>query len=191
MTTADIFNIGVKLTAPDGTVYELPELTQYQQGELQVWLEDRAHAAVDRSKADDAAKERRHHLIDVDAGLGMYEWDGPLAVEARWTPAGIAKMLVIVGKSQGMTDEKARAILRHSFREATEKLLRLRRDDPKAFALLMVGAGLPVRWTRPEESDSSSEPSPPRPSESPSPSSAGTATDSCSTSTSPSPAPTG
>jgi hypothetical protein len=194
MTTADIFAVGAKFTAPDGTVYDIKKPTLYQQGEFQKWLEDRAHAAVDRSGDSDERKLRRHHLIDVDAGLGMYEWDGPLAMEAKWTPAGLAKLLTIVCRDQGVTDEKAEAILDHSTREVAAKLLVRAAADPKAradLALRLGGLGLPMDWITSEPSEPSSDSSSPRPSTEPSPNSPASTTTSCTGSTPPSAAPAG
>ena len=111
MTLADAWNVPRGIRDKDGKEYPLRKPTQVEQGQFAVWLEGRAHAAVDRSEDSEERKLKRHHLIDVDAGLGKYEWDGPLALEAMWTPAGFAKILTIVCRDQGVDDTKAEEIL--------------------------------------------------------------------------------
>lgn len=172
MDLASAFNVPVEFKGPDGTVYKLRKPTIYEQGEYQRWLESRAHDAVDRSNASEEQKVHRHHLIDVDAGLGKYEWDGLLALESMWQPAGVAKLLTILCRDQKVDDKKAEEILETSARIIAAHVLTKAQADPKARAdlSLMLGAmGLPMDWLESEQSepssDSSSTPPSPDPSE--------------------------
>lgn len=171
MTLADIFNCGSELKAADGTVYVLTKPTLIQQGQFQRWLEQRAHDAIDRDtrpSVTEAQRDRRHALVDHNAGLGKYEWDGPFAMEAMFTPAGMAKFLSIVCAKQGVTEEKAEEILRHHAKEVAVKILTRAASDPKRRADLeaALGAlGLPMDWLAsvPSEPSSSSSSTPPSP----------------------------
>ncbi|MDY3558406.1 hypothetical protein R5W23_005499 [Gemmata sp. JC673] len=191
MTLADAFAVGSDITGPDGTVYKLRKPTLYEQGEFQRWLEQRAHDAVDRSTAPEDAKDRRHARIDTDAALGKYEFDGPYAMEALWTPAGLAKVVAIVCRDQGVTDELAERLVADQIKRIAAALLARASDDPKALAPLLGALGLPTDWLRsgPNEPSSSSS-STPRSTE-PSPSSPDSPTTSSCSSTPSSAAPMG
>jgi hypothetical protein len=156
MTQADMFNVGCAFIGPDGTKYTIKKPTQYQQGEFQKFLEDRAHAAVARSSDSEERKLQRDHLIDIDAGLGMYEWEGQLANKAKWEPAGLAKILTILCRDQGVTDEKAEEILAHSLKEVAAKMLMQAVRDPKAAAPVLAALGYPMDWFESEPSEPSS-----------------------------------
>jgi hypothetical protein len=157
MTHADIFNVGKTIKLPDGRTYTLRKPDQIEQGLFQKWLEDRAHDAIDRSSDSEARKLQRHHLVDVDAGLGKYEYDGPLAIEALYTPAGMSKIIAIILRDQGATDEIAEEIFLHKAREAAAEILIKRAKDPKALGLLLEALGFPMDFLEPSpESDSSS-----------------------------------
>ena len=198
MTTADIFNVGRVLKGPPDATgkpeweYTLRKPTQYEQGEFQRWLEQRAHDAVDRSSAPEAAKDRRHHAIDVDAGLGKYEYDGELGLAARFTPAGMVKIIAIVLRDQGLTEATAEPVVAHCVREIALELIEKEESDPNAVRLARIALGL-GRLNDPAASGSSSSSCATRPSAAPptSPPSAGSPTTSCSSSTPSSAAPTG
>jgi hypothetical protein len=194
MDLASAFNVPVEFKGPDGTVYKLRKPTIYEQGEYQRWLESRAHDAVDRSNASEEQKAHRHHLIDVDAGLGKYEWDGLLALESMWQPAGMAKLLTILCRDQKVDDKKAEEILATSARTIAAHVLTKAQADPKARAdlALMLGAmGLPMDWMASAESGPSSDSSSTHPFPEPSPNSETAATASYFSSTTSSEAPTG
>jgi hypothetical protein len=183
MNIADVFNVSTEVKGPDGTVYQLRKPTLVEQGFFARWLETRAHAAVDRSEASEAQKDRRHHLIDVDAGLGKYEYDGAIAMEALYTPAGMAKILAIVCRDQGLTDEKAEELFLANAREVAARILMKAADDPKALRPLLGALGFPMSWLECEESESSSSNSSTRPSTEPTANSAGSVTTNSSSST--------
>lgn len=191
MTTADIFNVGAEFTGPDGTKYTLKKPTQYQQGEFQRWLEQRAHDAIDRGTEPADRKDRRHDRVYSDSAIGKYEWDGPLALEAMWTPAGLGKLLTIVCRDQGVTDEKVDAILAHSFKEVAAKIFMRASTDPKALREVLVGLGLPMDWMEFEPSEPSCDNSSTPPSTDRSPSSPSSQTTNLSSSTTSSEAPMG
>ena len=183
MTHADIFNVGKTIKLSDGREYQLRKPNQIEQGLFQKWLEDRAHDAIDRSTDGEARKLQRHHLVDVDAGLGKYEYDGPLAIEALYTPAGMSKIIAIICRDQGVTDAIAEEIFLSRAREVAAEVLLRRSQDPKALGLLLEALGFPTDFL--EESDSSSNSSSTPPSVEPTTNSGGApTTSSCSSSTS-------
>jgi hypothetical protein len=194
MDIASAFNVPVEFKDRDGKPYPLRKPTIYEQALYQRWLEQRAHDAVDRSDAGEEQKAKRHHLIDVDAGLGKYEWDGLLALESMWQPAGMAKLLTILCRDQGVTDAKAEEILATSAREIAAHVLTKAQADPKAradLALLLGALGLPMDWMASEPSGPSSSNSSTPPSAEPSPNSETAPTTSSCSSTTSSAAPTG
>lgn len=165
-STADFFALGKTITLPgkDGQpdrTYTLRALDQEQQGHFSRWLEHRAHDAVDRSTDSEERKLRRHHLIDVDAGLGKYEYDGEYALEARWTPAGLAKAIAISCRDQGVTEEIASEILAHSLREVASELIGREEKDPKVMAVVRAVFGLTTAKKSSPESDTSASTSSP------------------------------
>ena len=198
MTTADIFNVGRVIRGPanpDGTpgrTYTLRKPTQYEQGEFQRWLEQRAHDAVDRGSASEAAKDRRHHAIDIDAGLGKYEYDGELGLAARFTPAGMVKIIAIVLRDQDVTEATAEPLVAHCIREIAAEMIEKEESDPNAVRLARIALGL-GNLNDPAASGSSSSSSATRPSDAPPTStpSAGSPTTNCSSSTPSSAAPAG
>lgn len=183
MTIADIFNVGAEFKARDGTVYTLRKLTLYEQGEFQRFLEQRAHDAVERGNEPEEKKDRRHDRIYADSALGKYEWDGPYALEAVWTPTGLAKVLEICCRAQGVTQERAEEIVAESAKEVAAKMLRSAVADPKQFRLVLQALGLPTEWAESTPNEPSSASSSTLPSTGASPSSAGSATTSSSSST--------
>lgn len=197
MTTADIFNVGRHISGPagpdgaPGTVYTLRDLTLFEQGEFQRWLEQRAHDAVDRSTASEAAKDRRHAQVDRDAALGLYEYDGPLGLQARWSPAGLAKAFQIACRGQGVTEANVDAIMRHALKEVAATLLLAKESDPGKAAAALAALGLPTDWTPPAPSGPSSSSCSTPPSTGPSTNSGTAPTASSCSSTPSSAAPTG
>lgn len=181
MTLADAFNVGSEfdLTGPDGKVlrtfrFRKPTLTE--QGEFQRWLERRAHDAVDRSEDSDDRKDRRHHAIDVDAGLGMYEWDGPLALKSMWTPACLTKIAEIIARDQSATPDEIEQVVAQHIKRVAVAILSRAVADPKVMAPILGALGLPTDWLRSEPNEPSSSSSSTPPSTEPSPNSAGSAT---------------
>lgn len=162
MTLADIFAVG-SLLAYKGKEYRIGQPGLVQQGQFQRWLEQRAHDAVDRSDASEDAKDRRHARIDTDAALGKYEYDGPYAQEALYMPAGMAKMLEIIGREEGITPEVAEGMVREKIKEVAAVMLRARISDPKVLAQAIASLGLPSEWAEsgPSEPSCSNSSSPP------------------------------
>jgi|GEM_PF-3027725 len=164
---------------------KLRKPTLYEQGEFQRWLEQRAHDAVDRGTESEEKKDRRHDRIYADAALGKYEWDGPYAMEAMWTPAGLAKIVAIVCRDQGVTDEQAEKLVEEQIKRVAAILLMQASEDPKAMAPVLEALGLPIEWLASEPSEPSSNNSVTHPSDDPptSPPSADSTTTSSSSST--------
>jgi hypothetical protein len=165
-TLADIFAAGYEITGPDGTKYTLRKPDQYEQGLFQKYLEARAHDAIDRDTrpgVTDEARDRRHHLVDVKAGLGYYSYDGPYGIEAQWLPHGMAKLVTLVCK---VPDETAEQIIRHHARTVAVQVLgAAAKADPKVAAQirdLLAGLGFPTDWfaSGPSEPSSSSSATP-------------------------------
>lgn len=194
MTLADIFNIPTGLKDKEGNEYLLRKPTLIEQGLFQRWLETRAHDAIDRSEDSEERKLRRHHLVDVDAGLGKYEWDAPLAQEAVWQPAGFAKFLTIIYRAQAVDEDKAEELLAARAKEIAGIVLTRAQADPKArreLSLLLGAMGYPMDWMASGESEPSSDNSSTPPSPEPSPNSADAATTNSSFFTTSNEAPTG
>jgi hypothetical protein len=191
MTLADAFAVGGTITGKDGAKYKLRPPTIFEQGEFQRWLEDRAHDAIDRSRDTDERKLQRHHLIDVDAGLGLYEWENEYAMRAVWTPQGLSKITAVVCRDQGVTDKVADELVARSMWEIAVKVLKTAAKDPKALRPVLEALGLPVEWSEPASNEPSSSSSSTPPSTEVSPNSAASPTISCSSSTPSSAAPTG
>lgn len=190
MTIKDIFAVGTVLEMPDKTKYTMREPTLYEQGQFQVWLEERAHAAVDRSRVAQDDKDRRHAQIDDKAALGHYAWDGPLGLAARWTPDGMTKAVEIILRDQGVDEKRAEEIVKHHLRVCAAKILEAAAKDPKALAPVLGALGYPMDWFESETNASSSSNSPTHPSTTDSTTSAASPTDSSSSSTPSSETPT-
>jgi hypothetical protein len=160
MTLADVCGIGHRLKLPDGSEVELRPLTILEQGRYARWLEQRAHDAVDRSEAAEEAKDRRHAIIDRDAAMGKYEWDGPYALESQLTPAGMCKVTEIVC---GLDGRAAEEVVRLNARAVCLRVLQMRARDPKALGVLLESLGHPTDWLEsgPSEPSSSSSATPP------------------------------
>jgi len=155
-TLADVFAVGQAMSGPDGRVWTLRPPTLYEQGQFQRFLESRAHLAIDRSEASEDAKDRRHAIIDKDAALGKFEWDGAVALEAMFTPVGLAQITFLVCRDQGMTESQAEELLRHNIRQVASKILQLSPDEKKALAPVLRALGLPNEWFDADSNDSSS-----------------------------------
>lgn len=183
MTLADIFAVGSDLKGTDGKTYKLRKPTLYEQGEFQRWLEQRAHDAVDRGTESDEKKDRRHDRIYADSALGKYEWDGPFAMEAMWTPAGLAKIVAIVCRDQGVTDEEAEKLVAEQIKRVAAIILMQASEDPKAIAPVFEALGLSTDWLVFEPSEPLSNNCSTHPSTEPSTSSPGSPTSSSSSST--------
>jgi hypothetical protein len=169
MTLADALGVGHALTF-EGKTYTLRKPTLYEQGLFQRWLEQRAHDAVERGTEPEEKKDRRHNAIYRDSALGYYEWDGPCAMEALWTPAGLAQIVAIVCREQGVDDELAERIVAEQIKRVAAIILGRASSDPLAMAPVLEALGFPIDWLRFEPSAPSSSNSATRPSE-PSPTS--------------------
>lgn len=184
MTTADIFNEGSYLTDPAGKkTFAMRQPSQEEQGQFQRWCEQEAHDAIDRSTGSEESKDRRHSFIDVAAGLGKYQYEGEYGYEARFLPAGMAKLISIVLRDQGVTEEKATDLVRHKFKELAAEYIGRKVANPKAMALVRQALGLLNAETPSSESEPSSKPSSTLPFPEPSPNSEVSPTSSCSSST--------
>lgn len=190
-TTAEIFAVGQKFTGPDGQEWELKPPTGIQQGQFSRWLEERVHAAIDRGPESDEKKDKRHDRVYLESGLGMYEWDGEYAQEAVFKLAGLAKILAIVCRDQGLTDEGAVDAVAHSAKEVAVKILKAHARDPNALRPVLEALGLPLEWIESGPSKPSGECSPTPPSTTDSTTSGDSPTTNSSSTTTSSAAPTG
>lgn len=164
MTTADLFNVGKVLTGPPGPngepgkLYTQRKADQYMQGEFQRWLEQRAHDAVDRRRADQDSKDREHVIIANEAALGKYEFNSPRGVEAQWLPAGMCKVLTITMRDQGVNDEIAEYLVDRFLREIVADFAVKKNLPAEQMPLLLLALSLGMDWTPSAESGSSSTP---------------------------------
>jgi hypothetical protein len=191
MTPKDIFAVGTVIKMDDGAEYTLRPPTQIEQGQFQVWLEQRAHDAVDRSNASQESKDRRHAQIDDKAALGHYAWDGPIGLQSRWMPDGLTKSIEIICRDQGVDGKRAEEIARQHFRVCAAQILDAAAKDPKVLRPLLGALGYPMDWFESEPSVPSSNSSSTPPSPEPSPNSADLPTGNSSSCTTSSEPPTG
>jgi len=194
-TPADIFAVGQTLDykAPDGTIttFKLRPPNQYEQGEFQRWLEQKIHDAIDRSSDSEERKIKRHSLIDAQAGMGEYAWDGPSGMESRFKPEGYIETLKIVCRDQGMTDEIAQEIFQQNLYRLWRDVMESQGQDPKALAPVLAALGFPTGFLECEPSVPSSNNSSTHPSTEHSPNSEDSPTASSCSSTASSEAPMG
>lgn len=154
MTLRDIFNVATEIEY-EGEKYRLHEPTLLEQGEFQCWLEQLAYDAIERrtyAKEDDRAKALQLHTQDCAAGV--YEWGGDVAMKRVMTPKGLAKLLHIMCREQGMTLPIAEKLVDLETRKIAFAIASKRQDDPKVVEAIRATLGLP------SETSSSESPTP-------------------------------
>ena len=159
MTLADVLNSATEYTF-DGKTYKVREPTVMEQGEWQRWMEMLAFEAIERNlELSDERKDRAlaHHYKNCSAG--DYEWGSELCVRRLQTVTGLAKLMSIVLRDQGLTEEMAHKWADTHFKQCVAMLIKASRDDPKELRAVLASLGLPPDFL-------SSSPTPPSATES-------------------------
>lgn len=143
MTLADLFNAPREIVHK-GKTWQLRRPDQLEQGMFQRYLEKCAYDAIERREyQDDAAKDRDRHNLNVACALGAFEWGSPATVEATANPLRLWKLIQIIARDQGMTDEIARELMDEHVRECVAAIIRENVEDPKAVAAMVMTLGFP------------------------------------------------
>lgn len=137
MTLGDLFNAPTEFKL-DGETFRVSKPGQLQQGEFQRWLEQLAFDRINsRTYQSDAEKALSLRMHDQDCAVGAYEWGSPLSLQRIQTQRGLAKLLEIICREQGLDANKAQRLVE----ENALGLIQVFRDkvtaDPKALALAL------------------------------------------------------
>lgn len=184
---AELFNAPEKLEF-EGNTYLLREPTVVEAGEWSRWFQAEARASAARA-TELPEEDRRRLLRDVNADIAaqVYSWGSEACVVALRSPEGLARLMCIVCKEQGVTYPLALKICTARLHEIARVLLAAEQgDDPEKKALarqLLTSVGLPANFLSDSWSPSSTNTDP-----GPSPPSATSAPDSWRSSSSPRPA---
>jgi len=155
MTLADI--LGAPTTFElDGETFRIGPPTLMHQGEYQTWLEQLAFDAINRRVyQDEREKLACLRMHDENCAAGAYEWGGDIACRRLCTASGLAKLLAIMCRDQGLTEKKAERLVGLEQRKLAAVMAARRTDDPKVLAAVLATLGLPSDFY------SSSSPTPP------------------------------
>lgn len=157
----------------EGATYHLRQPTIDEAGEYQRQLEAEARASAGRA-AELPEEDRRNLLRDVnkDIAAGEYSWNSEVCVKSLRTPEGVARLLAIVCKDQGVTYKLARKIVEKNLEEIAALLLAANAGaDPEAKKLLgsyLKIRGLPENFLDSSSSDSATPPTAAPPTSTPS-----------------------
>lgn len=144
-TIADLFNSPTEFTL-DGETFRVRQPSELEMGEFQRWVEQLAFDAINRrtyqSEAEKEAALSRH---DDKCAAGTYEWGGRIATERTQTPKGLAKLLELVCRDQGLTPAKATKLVDLESRKIAFVLVSRLTQDPKVLeaAAMMLGLAPP------------------------------------------------
>jgi hypothetical protein len=132
----------------DDVTYHLRQPNILECGEFQRGLEQEARASA--ARATELPEEDRQKLllgVQREIVAGVYAWGGEVCVQSLRTPQGIAKLLAIVAREQGMTPKLALEIVDRRMREIAAILIAASAgDDPeqkKSLAAVCLSLGLP------------------------------------------------
>lgn len=156
-TLAELLNSPAEFTF-EGQTYKLREPTLLECGEYQRWLESEARASAAAS-TDLPEEDRRQLLRDVNADVAAkrYAWGGPECVLSLRSPDGLAKLMSIVCRDQGVTYPLARQMCVARLWDIARALLAVEQgDDPEKkarLAALLKSMGLPPDFLSSVSSD--------------------------------------
>jgi len=144
MTLADLLNAPTEMEF-EGVTYRLREPTLLEEGEFQRWLESRAREAAGRA-TDLPDEDRRNLLRDVTADIasGRYAFGGEECLRALRTEVGWAKLVAIVLRDQGVSDQLAARMVNRRLREIVAVMRAEGESYPKALAEVLSRLGLPA-----------------------------------------------
>lgn len=174
-TIADLLNAPTGMEF-EGKPYKLRKPTLLEQGEFQRWLEQLAYDSIARrTYQNEAEKAECFRLHGQDCAAGVYEWGGDVATRRLLTPKGLAKLVNIICRADGLDLEAAERLVDLEQRKIAAALFGRSTDDPKERAAALAMLGLPVDFYASETSSSTSQT---RPSDTPSTTSEASATSS-------------
>ncbi len=160
MTLASLFNAPTELEF-EGEKYLLRKPNQLEEGMYQRWLEQLAWDKINaRTYQDEAEKLASLRMHDHDCAAGVFEYGGEVSVKRLMTPKGLAKLIAIICRDQGMTDEQAERWVELENRKIAAVLVSKATDDPKALAAALAILGLPKDFLSCSSSTNPSEPPP-------------------------------
>ena len=143
MTLAELLNSPTAIPF-EGVEYQLRQPTLMEEGEYQRWLEHRAYEAIERrTYRDPDQQERDRRNLNNDVAAGVFEWGGEVCVRAIQTPGGLARLLHIMLRDQGLTEAKAKALVDRKMREIAAVLVARSTSDPNSLRATLATLGLP------------------------------------------------
>lgn len=166
-SVADLFNSPEEFVYENQT-YRLREPTLIECGEYQRWLESEARASA-CAAVDLPEEDRRNLLRDVIADIASkrYAWAGEECVYSLRRADGMAKLMSIVCRDQGVSYQLALKMCQARLLEIARVLLAAEQgDDPEKKALvrqLLKSVGLPHDYLSSLSSDSPTTPPAPSP----------------------------
>jgi hypothetical protein len=140
-------NLPDALSPPDafeyeGRTYKVRELDLEQGAQFSQWLKDRALSEIARqTELPDEFRSQLRADVLREIAAGVYDWQGPVSVQAMFTPEGAAKVLQVALSRDhpGIELDTARKIVRAKLDQLAE--LMLRAHGPKSSAPAGSGAG--------------------------------------------------
>lgn len=169
MTSLDAFLASNKEFEFEGEKYTTHPLDEAGEAEFSVWLEQRAYDAIERRVyQDEKQKLEDRRLLNHDVAIGLFEYGGLLTYKALQWPPGIAKVMHIICKRQGMTEAIAKRYVNHKLKEiAVAFVSQLPNVSEEAMSSLLNRYGLPgdylTRNTKPSEATPAATPAPATP----------------------------
>lgn len=158
---ANLFNspTGIEF---EGKTFRLRQPTLMECGEYQRQLESEARAGAARA-TELPDEDRRRLLRDVaaDIAANRYRYGGEVCVESLRSPEGVARLMSIICREQGMTYDIALRLCDQKLRECVAIVAGELAADPKspAVAALLASLGLPPNFLKSASPDSSTCPS--------------------------------
>ena len=133
-TLSALFNAPIELEL-EGKTYKLRQPTQVERGEYEAWMEKRALDAILRQTgAPQDVVDRQLNSLTRDKVRGVYAWGGEVCCETVVSQDGLAKLLSIVLRDQGVTLETARLIAEQEHKRVVYSLFPQETDDQKKVA---------------------------------------------------------
>ncbi len=143
MTLKDVFNAETELEF-EGVKYLLKEPTLLHQGQYQAWLEQMALDAITRGRySRESDREIAIANHSRDCATGLYEWGGELCIKRLMTVNGLAKILEIICRDQGMSERTAIQLVNLEYKKIIATFAAKATSDPKALEAILAALGLP------------------------------------------------
>jgi hypothetical protein len=114
---ADILN-SPRIVEFENTKWKLRQPTIGDEGRFQAWLEQEAFERIEQRRGPTKEQKLQDwERVRQSALAGNYEYGRPLAIKAMSQTKGIAAMLRIVCRKQGMTEPTSRSMAAQKFKE--------------------------------------------------------------------------